>query len=142
MLQSSLALKKRLEKSFKVGCITILLLLLAYVIIESNKGGRHGSRWYAGGHLSAATKAEWQNASDDERLATSNDFALKALLIRYGSFDSAMQHIGGTMENLYPYVVKVKDCINNGTHLLHDIDTVSLSGAACADRIINTEIKE
>lgn len=106
----------------------------------------HGTRWYNGGHLSDATKIEWRNNTDDEeKLATANDFGVHALVERFGTFDNALDHLGGTMKNFYRYAVEIRSCINDVANssdaFMHDDESINFPGRACADRIVNTEIK-
>ena len=85
--------------------------------------------------------AEWMVATDRNQLATSADFATKALELRYGSLQAAIQRLG-TMENLRPYAVEIKTCITtagtrpaemtaDGWRLVLDKQQVNQIGAAC-----------
>lgn len=98
----------------------LFLLIGACFIAVSTSDNKRASRnaetstdeeWYSGGSLGSASMSEWTVATDRNQLATSADFATKALELKYGSLSAAMQKLG-TMENLRPYAIAVQSCIS------------------------------
>jgi hypothetical protein len=81
-------------------------------------------------------------ASDRDRLATSADIAAKALDVKFGSLEAAMQKLG-SMDNLRPYAAQVQVCITAAGEQPKNVtpagwkkvlatQRVSEIGAACA----------
>ena len=76
-------------------------------------------RWYEGGTLHQATVAEWNGASDSNKLATAADFATSALHPR-------------TTEEVRTPAREMKDCISTAAQSAPPHKQVSELGAVCA----------
>ena len=93
-----------------LGNFAAVMLIVGYCMVVHNTSSANRQEWYAGGHLSSASMANWMSARERDRLATAADFATEALQLKYGSRQAAMRTLGA-MENLRPYATEVQACI-------------------------------
>jgi len=96
----------------------ILTFLMGITLAESGVA----AEWYDGGNLHRANLASWSNAADQNRLATSADFAATVLEGRFSS-----------MSELKAHALNLKICIDEvaeGSQL--GSQSISEVAAACA----------
>jgi hypothetical protein len=133
-------IKWRAMKTKVIFAFAIAFLWLAYTKYKDSES----IVWYQHDPLSYAKASEWQSASDEDRLATSANFALRAMAENFGSVEEAAQRFG-TMDKLHehmrPLAMEIKDCITAETAKMRADMDVFTPGRACSGRIIEMRMR-
>lgn len=86
----------------KTSRLSLMIAIFTFLAVLASQA--LAAQWYEGGTLHRASGRVWQQASQEDRLATSADFAATVL-----------QGQVSTLERLKPYAVKLRGCITRAT---------------------------
>lgn len=88
---------------------SLSLTFLVIVLLSLFSSSYAGDKWYENGNLHKKTIADWKNATDSNKLATSADMALASPKIK------ALVKKSGNVDTLKPYAFGLKTCIDKAT---------------------------